>query len=94
MVEFAVLLFLLRRSEHSLSSQNTLQFSNNTTCNGNTLDYVEDRRSATGYVNNSNNSRRASKFIFYSTKIDFYATILFPLLYGMFNVCYWVMYMS
>ena len=94
MAEFAVLLFLLRRSENSLSSQNTLQLSNNTTCISSTLDYVEDRKGVNGHVNNSNHSRRASKFIFYSTKIDFYATILFPILYGMFNVCYWVLYMK
>ena len=94
MAEFAVLLFLLRRSEPKLESLRKSDSSNNCRNADNMFEYVDDRRIVTGHTKTSNLSRESAKFILYSSKIDLVATVLFPILYGLFNVFYWCNYMN
>ena len=94
MAEFAVLLFMLRRSEPNLASIRKSNSSNNGHMVDNMFEYVDDRRIVTGHAKTSNLSRESAKFILYSNKIDFAATVLFPILYGLFNVIYWCNYMN
>ena len=94
MAEFAVLLFLLRRSEPKLENLKKSDSSNDGHNVDNMFEYVDDRRIVTGHVKTSNLSRESAKFILYSNKIDFAATVLFPILYGLFNVIYWCNYMN
>ena len=94
MAEFAVLLFMLRRSEPNLASLRKSNSSNNGHMLDNMFEYVDDRRIVTGHAKTSNLSRESAKFILYSNKIDFAATLLFPILYGLFNVIYWCNYMN
>ena len=95
MAEFAVLLFLLRRSEPKLENLKKSNSSNDGHNVDNMFEYVDDRRIVTtGHAKTSNLPRESAKFILYSNKIDFVATILFPILYGLFNVIYWCNYMN
>ena len=94
MAQFAVLLFLLRRSEHSLQARKLSLFSSNTVNANDTLEYVGDRRSMNGYVNSANPPNNLSDFIYYANKIDFTATILFPISYFLFNMIYWFVYID
>ena len=65
MAEFAVLLFLLRRSEPKLESLRKSDSSNNCRNADNMFEYVDDRRIVTGHAKTSNLSRESAKFISY-----------------------------
>ena len=96
MVEFAILLFLLRRSENSSYKKGLPISFNNKLDARNTNEYNEERRNVSY---NSNSSGVAIKnesvdFIICARKIDFTATILFPIAYSVFNIIYWIHYLN
>ena len=106
MVEFAVLVFMLRRSENK--SLKACIFENHLTGNDNTdhlLEYTEDRmslkssfksRSASQYNQKAKTAKVTTfkmSFHDYSYTIDFAAMIIFPITYIFFNIIYWLYYL-
>jgi hypothetical protein len=94
MIEFAILLFLLRRSENSSYGKEISNNFANKIDARNENEYNDDRRNA----RNSNSSTAAFKndsfeFIICARKIDFIATIVFPITYSVFNIIYWTHYL-
>ena len=95
MAEFAILLFLLRRTENSahrrrfrpnLSKQ--LNHPSEHECN-------EDRRNVSINSNSASatHGNKGLHFNSISTRIDLIATITFPLAYVLFNIFYWTTYL-
>ena len=103
--EFAILIFMLRRSENlshnanKVKNKKTLVDINHTE---NDHRYEEDRRSSKSsfksrcHVNHNslkNHCRKAS-FKNYSYTIDLTSSIMFPIAYIAFNIIYWTHYLN
>ena len=106
MAEFAVLIFMLRRSEKL--SCNTCKLDPGINNTEQPLQYTEDRRSSKSSFKRSISSSHRKQcqisspkshsfvgtFKDYSYKIDFTSSIIFPLTYIVFNIFYWWFYLK
>ena len=104
MAEFAILIFMLRRSEKLSCNKCMLDSGKNN--KDQPFQYTEDRRSSKSSFKRSNSQRRqcqmsspkshsiVGSFKDYSYKIDFTASIVFPITYILFNIFYWLFYLQ
>jgi len=106
MAEFAILIFMLRRSEKLSCNKCKLDSGKNNT--DPPLQYTEDRRSSKSSFKRSTSSSHRKQcqtqspkshsvigsFKDYSYKIDFTSSIVFPLAYILFNIFYWMFYLK
>ena len=96
MVEFAILLFFLRRSETSVYTKRKLFSVNSTNKTEARSRYEYDDRRDVSFSSTSLNvpfKTSSFNFISYSNKIDLIATIVFPISYSVFNTVYWMHYL-
>ena len=96
MVEFAVLLFLLRRSESAAYSRRPPINFNGKPNSGTPNESTEDRRSVAINKNSLGVPLENNEldFICYASKIDFTAMIIFPIIFTVFNIIYWIHYLN
>ena len=98
MVEFAILLFLLRRSENLSYRKGSCYKFTPGGSSENQLKHTEDTRNTSVKSHKLrpilNKNSNLSGFICYARKIDFAATLIFPSTYVLFNIIYWWYYFN
>ena len=103
MIEFAILLYIRRKSEHKVMKEVTESesyFHQLQQFNRRISNWYETTKISEGvlkfdkpeFLLDDTIKRERRKFLCESNKIDFYALILFALMFILFNVCYWIYY--
>ena len=102
MVEFAVLLFLLRRSEKSSYLKEKGGLSSSKSNSKHPIECKEIKRIASTIHRQESSTRyfddsfkdNLNDFFTYSSTIDLAAAAIFPLAYIIFNIVYWLHYLT